>query len=421
LKNPPHIYIIDKQEKRIHFLHKSYIEFFLAEHLVDQYIHENIYSLNIGKPSEVTVEFLRGFLDLLKSDETTVQKYVIYNKSNANTLFSSLNYGKNSEETLEKAKENILNTAKKSFDNEKIITVNLENNFKFALDNQDNKELENTSNKIFWIENLQSNINNYENLWYHRWTSLTVIKKLLIKENMKMIIEKDKDKLRRLLLAFSYSTPSHLKDLSYLDLSSLDLERIVLAHADLSFVDFRYSNLIASNLLNSNLYSANLINADLSRALIYNTILNYANLQDVDLGNANLHFAKLNYANLSCSYKNQSKLYRTRLNYSQLSWANLAGANLEQSDLSNANLANSSLLYCKWHNLKCDKSTNVQGALINDEKLVQYLKKNDVNGVPSFVPNDKIQETMETRKQILKKENLNEDLILNLTNIPSIE
>ncbi len=122
-----------------------------------------------------------------------------------------------------------------------------------------------------------------------------------------------------------------------------------------------------------------------------------------------------------CSNKNQSKLYRTRLNYSQLSWAILAGANLEQSDLSNANLTNSSLLYCKWDNLKCDKSTNFQGALINDKKLADYLKNNGATGVPNIIPDDKILETMVTRKQTLREENLSEDLILNLTIIPSIK
>ena len=408
-----------KSGRRIHFIHKSYIEFFLAEHLIEQYLLGNIHALNIGKPSEVTIGFVRGFVDLLLSDITTIKKYVLYDKSQPNTLFSSLGY-ENGNNSMEKTNEKILQTAKRSFDNENIITINTVNKFIVPSSREIEVPLKETENNIFWKENLQTTINDYEHLWVHRWISLGIIKKLSYDKKYERII--DKNQLKRLMLSFSYTIPSYLKALSSLDLSNIDLSRIILEGADLTYANLAGTMLIAANLKKADLSYANLIDSDLSRALIWNTTLDYANLRDIDMRGANLEFAKLNYANLARSNfnnPNKGNFTRTYFKFAKLNWSNLSGANLSQANLSRADLSNCCLLYCKWHLIKCEEA-DFNNAIINDKDLTKYLTENGAKNVPSAVSNDDIKEILDKRKTSLEEKGLNKYMISELVNSHSL-
>jgi uncharacterized protein YjbI with pentapeptide repeats len=306
---------IQQSEKRIHFLHKTYIEFFLAEHLIEHYIHGNLHLLTIGKPSEVTIDFLRGFLELLTlSDEEIRKNYVLFDRSKSNTLFYSLGYEKSSIQNIEEAIEKILSTAYKSFDNENIITVNVINTFFTNLDNSDNSAIGKSVEKLFWKENLHSEINAIENLWISRWISLMMIQLLESKDKIKQNIHKDK--VARLIELTSSSIPYYLKSLSFLDLSFTDLRG-----ADLTRADLRRANLTRADLRRANLTRADLRGADLEEA----------DLRGADLEEADLNIADLRRANLEGAHFMGANLSKSRIK----------GANLRIADLREAKLGDS--------------------------------------------------------------------------------
>lgn len=50
----------------VDFLHKSFQEYLLAEYYIESILYNKGFRLNIGQPSEVTVEFLSSFLSMIK-------------------------------------------------------------------------------------------------------------------------------------------------------------------------------------------------------------------------------------------------------------------------------------------------------------------------------------------------------------------
>jgi hypothetical protein len=270
-------------EKGIHFVHNSYIEFFLAEHLIEHYIKGNFHLLNIGKPSQVTIDFLRGFLELITlQDEEIQKKYVVFDRSKPATLFHSLGY----DDTVKKAIEKILSTAYESFDNENIITLNIENRFFINLDNSDSGSLLESIEKLFWKENLNSEINTIENLWISRLVSLFIIELLESKDKIKQNV--NKYKVARLIRSTSHSVPYYLKLFSFLNLSITDLRG-----ANLEGANLEGANLGRANLREADLGGADLEGADLRGADLRGDNLEGDNLEGADLrGAINLPFSE---------------------------------------------------------------------------------------------------------------------------------
>ena len=305
--------IIQQTEKRIQFLHKSYMEFFLAEHLIEHYIYGNLHLLNIGKPSEVTIDFLRGFLELLTLPDVEIKKdYVLFDKSNPNTLFYSLGYYGSSIENVGEAIDKINFTARNSFNNENIITVNTENKFYINLDgSENNSPLDKDIEKLFWKENLNSEINSIESLWVQRWTSLFILSKL------DPYFRGDNGKLMKLIRSTSQFIPSYIKNgINFSSIYFGSCPGIDLSGSHISNAEFTGANLVGANLSNTrisrivtgggddpfaNLSGANFEHANLISENHDRQQLDYVILVGVDFSFANLSRVGLSHSDLSRS------------------------------------------------------------------------------------------------------------------------
>lgn len=302
-----------KSNIRINFLHQTYEEFLLAEYLVEQYIKGNTDCLNIGKPSDATISFFKGFLDLLKSDNITIDKFVTseYDKSRK-TLLYSLDYKTQLQQnSLSEIKDNMESTAKESFNNESVSILKIEDEIKSE---------SNLPKKLKWYSNSQSEINNYENLWIRRWISLIVLGYL----DSEYISALEKSKIENLSKRSSNNVPKYVKFLSNANLS----------YADLSYTNLSYVNLSHAKLWNANLSYANLSRIDLTKAELYDAYLSRCDLYYADLSDSALSSIDFSYANLA----------RANLSGANLSRANLSYANLSSVNLYNTNLSNSILI-----------------------------------------------------------------------------
>ena len=222
----------EDNSKQISFLHKTYKEFLLGEYLIKQYIDKNILGVNIGSPSEVTINFFKGFLDLLSSDDETVDKFVMGNKNNRNTLLYSLDYKPNSQQSqLKEIKEKMTNTAKESCNNDLVSILKIE---------ETDERIPN--GKLSWYTSSQSEVNNYENLWINKWISLIILGYFDIKSKDELI-----NKIN-ILIQYNSKVPSYVKYLSKTNLSHANLSHANLSRSDLSYANLSHANLSYSSL-----------------------------------------------------------------------------------------------------------------------------------------------------------------------------
>ncbi|MGE0242599.1 MAG: pentapeptide repeat-containing protein [Nitrososphaeraceae archaeon] len=334
----------------INFINQSYKDFLLAEHLIEKYIEGNKAGLYIEKPSEITISIFKGFLDLLNSDSTTINQFILVNENNRKTLFYSLGYEPNTQQDLVKeVKEKIIHTAKESFNNEgpnifKIIHIE---------DLKDNI-FPNFLEKLKYYRTFFSDVNNYYNLWLQRWVSLVALR-YLGKE-----IAIDKKILSNFLIYHSQNIPYYLKYLHTIDLSESNLSGSNLSDADLSYANLYHSNLSNANLSNANLSHANLHSAILSNADLSGTNLSYTclyysnffhvNLSGADLSNADLHDTSFYYANFTNA--NLSTIQNgADFSYAYLAHANLSNANMENGVFWGVDLSNAILKGVKFYDV----------------------------------------------------------------------
>ena len=192
----------EKNNSKISFINRTYQEFLLAEYLIERYIEDDTLGLNIGKPSETTIDFFKGFLVLLNADNKAIYKFVFGDESNRNTLFYSLGYKPDVQvNVVKEGKEKILNTAIKSFNDDTIYILKSDNL-------PENQTIDSLLNELKWFKSFDSECNSYQNLWLHRWTSLITLRYLNKKTPM------DKKKLVNLIIYTSHNIPSYLKCLS---------------------------------------------------------------------------------------------------------------------------------------------------------------------------------------------------------------
>jgi len=136
------------------------------------------------------------------------------------------------------------------------------------------------------------------------------------------------------------------------NLSGVNLERANLFWSDLSWVNLHSANLIGANLERAYLIEANLEGAILEGANLEGAVLEganiYANLEEANLEGANLEKsnlkeAYLNKANLIGASLIGATLEAANLKKSNLKEANIKEANLEWADLERANLEKANL------------------------------------------------------------------------------
>jgi uncharacterized protein YjbI with pentapeptide repeats len=346
--------IDEDNNKQISFLHQTYKEFLLAEYLIEQYLNGNTLGLNIGRPSEVTINFFKGFLDLLNSDNKSINKFVIgEDNNNKNTLLYSLDYKPKSQQNqLKEIKEKMTNIAKESFNND---LVNL-----LEIEHQDEIRSSFNSNKLKRYQSIQSEVNKYENLWLHRWLSLIT----LVYLDKEIIKELENKKFENLILFNSHNVPNYIKYLCYANLSHANLSNANLSHANLSNANLSHTKLTYADLSNANLSSAELFSTNLSHANLSNAKLTNATLTDANLSNANLSNADLFSIDLT-----RSKLYSAELFSTNLSNAKLTDAKFTDANLSNAKLIDANLSDAKLSNAKIIDA-NLSNANLSHAKII---------------------------------------------------
>jgi hypothetical protein len=193
-----------QSKKRIEFLHKSFVEYLLAEFYLESILDNNPHYLNLGNftqyPSEPTLLFLLDMLSIIKE-----RKGEIYSQFIA-SLHSNID---NQANVLEKLSSN----AKSMIEKDEIVT---------RRENGHEKEkIRPSEPNGFW--NLKSiGSGNYYTLILHKWIALFILVKIFdLKKIGNGRIEFENKESIEILINFSGKfIPEYLKIFSNCDLSN---------------------------------------------------------------------------------------------------------------------------------------------------------------------------------------------------------
>jgi uncharacterized protein YjbI with pentapeptide repeats len=366
------------------FIHTSFREYFLAEYYLESILNYKGHYLNVGIPSQETLSFLDGLLELLLDNKNG------YLKEYANILTKSLLSQTNQQDNLSQSDitQTLWKNAQRYYEEERII---------FQTDHYE-------SDKIWFVADFP--ISKYAELWIHRWLSLYVLIKLapdmsIDKKMLADFIVKTSHtvplqmRLKKVDLSnqFLGDTMLHGADLSGADLSGADLSGADLSGADLSGADLSGADLSGANLSMAylsmadlsgaklpnaslsitNLFGAVLPNAVLSNAFLPSAMLKGANLSGADLSSANVgqggggalvSEADLSGANLSNAYLPAVNLMNANLSNAKLPNAFLPSAILSGADLTGADLTGADLTGANLSYIKTDSKTNFHNAIL---------------------------------------------------------
>ncbi|MEM1558390.1 MAG: pentapeptide repeat-containing protein, partial [Thermoproteota archaeon] len=282
----------EETSRRIDFIHESFKEYLLAEYYYESIRDGKAYRLNVGEPSPEAMYFLKGLIDIAKSDD---MKQVL--RKIDDQLFISDN---DVQELITKAKEIV--------ENESIIF-------------RKSRKKSNKEEREIW-KRIEVSTTDFVHLWLHRWISLNILSWIRSKETI------NKESIEHLIGLTSYFTSSHLKNLTEADLSGARLIRADLSGANLFRARLIGANLSEARLIGANLSEARLIGANLSGANLSEARLIRADLSEADLSEARLIRADLSGANLFGARLIGANLSEARLIRADLSGANLFGARL---------------------------------------------------------------------------------------------
>jgi uncharacterized protein YjbI with pentapeptide repeats len=326
----------------IDFMHETFKEYLLAEFYIESLLENKIDRLNVRTPSRQTIEFLGRLIELLNAkDKDILNKFIEWNETSQISLLNSFNYDKG----LENAKRQLVYSALSSINNEHIVFLDVNANMHEAI----------------WRE-ADVTMNDYKNLWMHRWISLYVLNMLAPEMHSENI---HKEKLRNLIVGSSLSAPEYIKTL-------------------------KHANLSAANLTDANLSCADLSNANLS----------CANLPCANLSCANLSHARLAEANLSAANLSAANLSRAIADGANLSAANLSAANLSAANMSGAKFLYSMIIGCRKYDELICTDADLDKAIIDREDLGYYLKCNAAKNVPPSMTSRKSLEVALTYRKI---------------------
>ncbi len=354
------------------FVHRTFKEYLLAEYYIESLLEDKRYRLNTKMPSQETMYFVNGLLDLLDIANNRKDEYIDkYMFQEDTSLLSSLDY----KDKPDAAIDRLIAIASKSVNDERIVFFNVDDNPK----------------ENIWREAKIATAD-FRYLWMHRWISLYVLNKLLPKKEQK---EKmlDKLKLARLITYSSNLITPSIRNLVGVNLSQQNLEGADLEGADLEGADLEGANLTNCDLSNANLYDANLQTTDLSNSKLFRTNLERADLRSAILANANLVGSYLIDASL------KDTVFRDAL----LVNSHFLDSDLSDVELSSANLSHAVIIGCKeYDNLQCDRA-DFNRAIIDNEGLIRYLKEHQANNVPDAITDQEklnyIRKDLEEKKE----------------------
>ena len=349
----------------IEFLHESYKEYLMAENYIEGLLSNDwkkLNYLNAGLPSEATIQFLQGLLNMFKSKDENLINHILNKKDSEhgdfniydnkiNLLYS---FGLKDIKSIDLARQKIIENAIACINYEGIILFN-PIKWEHKNNNNDSGNVNRQRNNNFWINSdVDIYSNDYNNLWISRWISLFVLNTLETSNSNKI----DKLKLERLVRSADTLNGNYLKNLQNCDLSKFDLHNANLTSANLSNANLTSANLSNANLSYTNLSDSNLSSANLSNANLTSANLSNANLSNANLDSANLSDAKIAFVNLSSAY----------LPSANLSSANLSSANLSSARLLGSNLAHANLSYTRLKSANL-YNANLSGAILSDTVL----------------------------------------------------
>jgi hypothetical protein len=341
----------DGMSKQVKFIHESYYEFFLAEHIIENCILANFHHLQIGIPSVVTMDFLTGFIMMLSKSNEFKSRHIFYNENNNYTLFDTINNKVRSNYWIPQILQNSLQI----LNGREIYTVNVTNEFWFLGEDHSSSLNSENIDKPFWKRNHLCPINEYENLLIFKWVSLFLLSLLDTQENIRKNIQKSK--LIKLIRS-SYFVPKYLKVLKYTDLSCADLHNIDLSNANLSGADLSNANLSGADLSNANLSGADLSNANLS----------YANINEMTINECNFSYSNFYQAIINnCKFSDCLFLHPIIMN------TTLYDSIFERCFI---------YIVFNYAGLMVNESTRFLQTLTNYDSFIEYLLKHSVNELP---------------------------------------
>ena len=364
----------ERQDNLIEFLHRSFQDYLLAEYYIECILYNKPFRLNVGVPTEATIMFLDGLLEILTIDISNQ-----IDEQSISSIFkhtgSEMQYF--NENNLEESKNILIQNA-----------INIVNNDELFIIGACNKHEK-------W-QSIKARKDNFENINIHKWLALFVLNKFQKLDHI------PKTKLEYMIKTTSKHIPSYMKtftntklteydfdhiDFSKANLSNSDLSKTKLEYADLNGIDCKktiFDNALLSHVKFcgvekslSNLNFASFKNADLTGAdLLYVNLqgadLTGANLTRADLTGANLTDAILEDANLSHAILKKVIINKTKFN----SESNLTHCDFTDSKISSAQVfSNAKLLYSKFENVE------LSGKILEQFKNSKILDKIDLQGI----------------------------------------
>jgi hypothetical protein len=310
------------------FYNEEIRNFLIAEHYITYLINKEVwYRLNIGLPSENTIDFLKSILILIsivKEPNSKIKlEFVHILRQYIQTYKLSEDDNKNLKDA-EESKEQIIRV---------IFTIIS------RIDDNCKDIIKKSSFIITSYNERRRPIIDPKEEWWHILEDKNGEYKIIEKETFELIIHNilaffvrdalDLEYVReseiapeniitteKILLNIFRSCntiPDKLKRFNNLPLEQTNLRHINLHRADLRRVNLKQSNLQYANLSNANLdkvylYGADLSGANLSGANLHNSNLEFANLSGVDLSGANLTNCVFNQTLIiGCKINNRTK------------------------------------------------------------------------------------------------------------------
>ena len=324
------------QGSLVEFLHRSFYEYLLAEYYIECMLERKSFRLNVGIPSEATMMFLDGLLDILMINNLRHTKY----RSDFLRVFQYFDgfaLQTFDIDNLERAKKLIVQNA--------VDVINNYNLFIMKPCQSDEK----------WLS-IKIQDNNFANIVVHQWLALFILNKFQMFEKM------DKEKLEYIVKTTSKNIPYYMKiftdnkNMNKCDFSSVDFSNANLSYSDLSESILEYAKLEGVNFKNSILNNTNLSHGKFS-----STPKNLAS----DLSDSSLRNANMSYIDLS-----NASLQNADLTGVDLSHANLSNVNFTDTTLKNANLSNTSLNRAVIKNTVFDDESSLRCCDFTNAKIM---------------------------------------------------
>ena len=323
------------QDELIEFLHRSFHEYLLAEYYIECILENNLFRLNVGTPSNATIVFLDGLLEILIAPELKFTRH----RSDFLSVFRYFDgheFQTFDDRDFDKAKDTIIQNAIKLVNNNELVVRNI------------------CKPNERWLS-IKMDESDFESANIHQWLALFILNKFQMSEKIQ------KDRLENIVRTTSKQIPYYMKIFTYnknmieCNFNGVDFSNADLSYSDLSKSELEYADLRGVSFEGSVLKTARLSHArfgDLEKTSV-------SNLDGACLVNADLSYADLSHASLK----------NANLTGANLSHANLYGVDFTNAILKNADLSNAFLGKAIIKNTKFDEKSNLTSCDFTEAKI----------------------------------------------------